>query len=196
MSNKEKVIFTRSYKKEALAVAVIAFASLAAGYTFQGCSTTKPDAVEVPSTDPKREKPSPAILPSGTLCCESVWPGTKALSQNTVTSTSYYPANSRMEGGFNDKIGKPLRTLQSFLNGQAEYVSVAMDKTIAYGTKVCIPELNVHFGKPIKFKVVDTGGAFYGKGKTRIDVCSANYKTSIDPWLNRKLTLVWCGNGG
>jgi hypothetical protein len=191
-------LFIRSYKREALTLLIATTVGVSGAHVFQGCSTPKKIGAENSSLEPddNRKAPSPGVLPSGTLCCESVWPGTKALSQNTVTSTSYYPANSRMEGGFNDKIGKPLRTLQSFLNGQAEYVSVAMDKTIAYGTKVCIPELNVHFGKPIKFKVVDTGGAFYGKGKTRIDVCSANYKTSIDPWLNRKLTLVWCGNGG
>jgi hypothetical protein len=41
------------------------------------------------------------------------------------------------------------------LNGQASYVSVAMDNHagIAYGTPLCIPELNRKYNRVIVFKV-------------------------------------------
>ncbi len=106
-------------------------------------------------------------------------------------ATSYYPDSSQMEGGFKDRIGKKLYTLQSYLNGKAPYVSVAMDsRAFAYGTKLQIPELDKYYGKQIEFRVVDTGGRFKGKGKSRIDICTSNYKSSINPMVNRTLTLV------
>lgn len=70
-------------------------------------------------------------------------------------------------------------------------VSVAMDsKAFPYGTKLRIPELEAKYGKQIDFRVVDTGGAFKGKGTSRIDVCTANRKASLDPTINGPLTLV------
>jgi 3D (Asp-Asp-Asp) domain-containing protein len=96
-----------------------------------------------------------------------------------------------MEGGFLDRKGKPLHTLQDFLSGKAPYVSVAMDsKAFPYGTKLRIPELEKKYGRPIEFRVVDTGGAFKGKGTSRIDICTANRKASLDPTVNGKLTLI------
>ena len=108
-----------------------------------------------------------------------------------ATGTGYYPDNSAMEGGFVDRKGKKLNTLQDFLAGKADYVSVAMDKNenIPYGTKLRIPELEKKYGKPIEFRVVDTGGAFTGKGTSRIDICTANEKASTDPTINGPLTL-------
>ncbi len=41
--------------------------------------------------------------------------------------TGYYPDKSALEGGFTDRVGKPLNTLQDYLSGKAPYVSVAMD---------------------------------------------------------------------
>ena len=111
--------------------------------------------------------------------------------QFTAKGTGYFPDNSPMEGGFKDRMGKPLHTLQDFLAGKAPYVSVAMDsKAFPYGTKLRIPELEKKYGRPIEFRVVDTGGAFKGKGTSRIDICTANRKASLDPTINGKLTLV------
>lgn len=105
--------------------------------------------------------------------------------------TGYYPDSSPLEGGFVDRRDQPLRTLQDFLSGKANYVSVAMDsKAFPYGTKLRIPELEAKYGKQIEFRVVDTGGAFVGKGTSRIDVCTANKKASLDPVINGPLTLV------
>jgi len=111
--------------------------------------------------------------------------------QFTAKGTGYFPDNSPMEGGFKDRKGAPLHTLQDFLSGKSKYVSVAMDsKAFPYGTKLRIPELEKKYGRPIEFRVVDTGGAFKGKGTSRIDICTANRKASLDPTINGKLTLV------
>ena len=105
--------------------------------------------------------------------------------------TGYYPDSSALEGGFVDRQDKPLRTLQDFLAGRSNYVSVAMDsKAFPYGTKLRIPELEAKYGRQIEFRVVDTGGAFVGKGTSRIDICTANKAASLDPTINGHLTLV------
>ena len=92
---------------------------------------------------------------------------------------------------FVDRRDQPLRTLQDFLSGKANYVSVAMDsKAFPYGTKLRIPELEAKYGKQIEFRVVDTGGAFVGKGTSRIDICTANKRASLDSVINGPLTLV------
>ncbi len=105
--------------------------------------------------------------------------------------TGYYPANNAMEGGFNDRRGNRLYTLQDYLAGRAPYVSVAMDKNmkIPYGTKLRIKELEQKYGRPIEFRVVDTGGAFTGRGTGRIDICTANAAASRDATINGPLTL-------
>jgi peptidoglycan hydrolase-like protein with peptidoglycan-binding domain len=112
-------------------------------------------------------------------------------AQYQARGTGYYPANTRLEGGFLDRKGKPLNTLQDYLAGKAPYVSVAMDsKAFPYGTRLRIPELEKKYGRSIDFRVVDTGGAFRNKGTSRIDICTANEKASLDPTINGKLTLV------
>jgi 3D (Asp-Asp-Asp) domain-containing protein len=104
--------------------------------------------------------------------------------------TGYFPAPTKMEGGSLDLKGARLRTLQEFIAGQAEYVSVAMDTSaFKYGTRLRIAEVNAKYGKEVIFRVVDTGGAFKGKGTTRIDICTANQKASVDPTINATLHL-------
>ncbi len=110
--------------------------------------------------------------------------------------TGYYPANSRMEGGFVDKRGKKLRTLQDFLDGKSDYVSIALDKklyrsgAVRYGDRFRIPELEKKYGRPIEFRAVDTGGAFTNKGFSRVDICTKNRRHSLDSTVNGRLTLV------
>ncbi|MEZ0227157.1 MAG: hypothetical protein ACAI25_00910 [Planctomycetota bacterium] len=102
--------------------------------------------------------------------------------------TGYYPANTLMEGGFFDRKGKKLRTLQQYLAGSADYVSVAMDsKAFPYGTKLRIREFEQRYGRTIEFRVVDTGGAFKGTGTSRIDICVANRTASYDATVNGTL---------
>ena len=90
-----------------------------------------------------------------------------------------------------DRLEKPLRTLEEFLSGRSDYVSVAMDKdlNIPYGTKLRIPEIEKRYSRRIEFRVVDTGGAFTGKGYTRIDICTADRRASEDLVINGMLTL-------
>lgn len=104
--------------------------------------------------------------------------------------TGYFPSNSGVEGGFKDRLGAKLNTLQDFLAGKASYVSVAMDsKAFGYGTKLRIEELERKYGKVIEFRVVDTGGAFKGKGTTRMDVCVSGKDASFDPTINGTLSV-------
>ncbi len=106
----------------------------------------------------------------------------------TAKGTGYYPANTRMEGGFKDRRGKPLQTLQDFLAQRSPFVSVAMDlNAFPYGTKLRIREFEAKYGREIEFRVVDTGGAFRGKGTTRIDICTANESASRDATVNGML---------
>ncbi|XP_041377094.1 uncharacterized protein LOC121389504 [Gigantopelta aegis] len=110
-----------------------------------------------------------------------------------ATGTGYYPADDPIEGGFLDMRGHKLHTLQDFLEGHASYVSVAMDNRagIAYGTRICIPEMDAKYNRHIVFEVVDTGSAFYGKGHSRIDICVRNRALSYDDTINGRLTLVF-----
>jgi 3D (Asp-Asp-Asp) domain-containing protein len=104
--------------------------------------------------------------------------------------TGYYPDSSALEGGFVDRIGKPLRTLQDYLAGRAEYVSVAMDtRAFKYGTHLRIAQLEAKYGRAIDFRVVDTGGAFRGKGTSRIDVCVKTYRDTLDATINGMLDI-------
>ena len=111
-------------------------------------------------------------------------------SSFTSHGTGYYPDSSALEGGFVDRAGKPLQTLQKFLAGGAAYVSVAMDSSaFKYGARLRIKELDAKYGRAIIFRVVDTGGAFRGKGRTRIDICTASRKASLDPTINGTLHI-------
>jgi 3D (Asp-Asp-Asp) domain-containing protein len=106
-------------------------------------------------------------------------------------ATSYYPENNRMEGGFVDRIGHRLYTVQDYVYGDAPYVSVAMDvRAFPYGTDIRIPEMERIYNMPILFRVVDTGDAFRGHGFGRIDICTANYRASLDASVNRWVTLI------
>lgn len=116
--------------------------------------------------------------------------GSSSPQSFSAKGTGYYPSNTGVEGGFKDRLGAKLNTLQDFLAGKATYVSVAMDpKAFPYGTKMRIDELDRKFGKTIEFRVVDTGGAFYGKGTSRLDVCTGDKSSSMDPTINGTLTV-------
>ena len=108
----------------------------------------------------------------------------------TSKATGYYPSGSALEGGFVDRKGVKLHTLQQFLAGQAAYVSVAMDSSaFPYGQHLRIQELEAKYGRAIDFRVVDTGGAFRGRGRSRIDICVANRSASVEPSINRTLHI-------
>lgn len=62
-------------------------------------------------------------------------------------------------------------------------------KAFPYGTKLRIHELERKYGRTIEFRVVDTGGAFKGKWTSRIDICTANERASLDSTINGTLTI-------
>lgn len=104
--------------------------------------------------------------------------------------TGYFPDDSEMEGGFSDRSGRPLKTLQDYVAGRADYVSVAMDsQQFGYGTVVRIPDVEEAYGKCILFKVVDTGGRFEGAGSSKIDICNANESDANSHISNGRTTI-------
>lgn len=134
---------------------------------------------------------TPAPRPEPTRPGDGFEPAPSTGQRYAARGTGYYPDSSAMEGGYVDRKGKPLCTLQDFLAGRAPYVSVAMDSTaFPYGTKLRIPELEAKYGRAIEFRVVDTGGAFRGKGTSRIDICTENRRASVDATINGPLTLI------
>ncbi|MEQ8222687.1 MAG: M15 family metallopeptidase [Candidatus Eremiobacterota bacterium] len=114
----------------------------------------------------------------------------------TAKGTGYYPHNSKMEGGYLDKKGNKLTTLQDVLDGKAKSAAIALDKNlyksgqVKYGDSFTIPEMDKKYGRHIDFRAVDTGGAFTGKGFSRVDICTGSKKDSLDPTVNGKLTLI------
>ncbi len=135
--------------------------------------------------------------------------------------TGYYPFENAMEGGFTDRYGDRLYTLQEFLNGKAPYVSVALDyldeMKVYHDRKnpveVCIPGLDQAYrsemnaevlkktGGVIRFRIVDTGKRFKHKKWAKLDVCvggkelprATNEKYARDDRLNRNYAIYRCG---
>ncbi len=108
-------------------------------------------------------------------------PAQERTTHRTVT-TLYTTENTPIEGGPKDRCGRKLNTLDDYMNWRAEEVSVAMDRTaLPYGTLIRIPEIEkrLKVKDPIPFKVVDTGGAFVGKGFTRMDICVGHSQSTI-----------------
>lgn len=109
--------------------------------------------------------------------------------------TGYYPADDPVEGGFVDMKGNDLNTLQDHLNGDADYVSIALDQelydsgAVEYGDKFRIPELEEKYGQEIEFRAVDTGPSFQGKGFGAVDICTATEQDTFDETINGMLTL-------
>lgn len=131
----------------------------------------------------------------------------KILSRETKL-TAYYPDDSALEGGFKDRYGKKLNTLQDFLAGKVPYVSLAMDykgeMSKYMKTFFCIPQLDKSYADEmtpevrkkyqghILFKVVDTGGAFVYKKWKKMDICVKDKKASYDERVNIKTAIYDC----
>lgn len=107
--------------------------------------------------------------------------GAPGMPKLKVHLTHYYPwdvhtdAERKMEGAPVDRKKNPLHTVEDFLAGKSNYVSLAGDYTLwPYGQKVIVP-----WGDhSLTGRVVDTGGHFHGLGKVfrvigaePIDVC-------------------------
>ncbi|XP_060531994.1 uncharacterized protein LOC132705425 isoform X3 [Cylas formicarius] len=114
---------------------------------------------------------------------------------SNVTLTAYYPdyADQDKEYGYQDKRGKKLRTLQDYLDDRADYVTLSMDEKLGvpYGTEVCIPELNRHFGHRVRLEVRDSSYDLYGEGYSRADICVRSEIDSYDESVNKVVTLIF-----
>lgn len=86
-------------------------------------------------------------------------------------TTGYYPDDSPMEGGYFDCLGNKLRTLQQYMNYNAAYVSIAVDKTVIPMKSIVNIDGYTRGGSPVKFWACDVGGAIKNK---HIDICCAN----------------------
>ncbi|XP_078033254.1 uncharacterized protein LOC144468022 [Augochlora pura] len=113
-----------------------------------------------------------------------------------VTMAAYFPDfSSDDESDHLDARMKKLRTLQDFLDGRAEFVTVSMDldSGIPYGTKVCIPELNEKFGHQIPFQVRDSSHYRDGSKKlpdfSHVDICVRTEEDTYDNYVNGIVTL-------
>jgi len=121
-----------------------------------------------------------------------------------ATATGYFVGpykdaeQASMEGGNLDRHEYPLCSLGQFRLGKVPFVSVAMDRTaFPYGTILRIPELEKQFQRAIPFLVVDTGGAFKGRGTTRIDICCQDEHEANQIIGKRPVTLqLWGGQYG
>lgn len=163
---------------------LIAVIAIAARY-LSGCEMPNTVIPPAPSATPSQRPDS---------CCALAWGLKDGPTHRPVKATGYTPENTAMEGGPQDRYGKPLQTLQQFLSGKSQYVSAAMDEKLgAVKRKICSPELNAAFGKALKLYVVDTGQAFTGRGWARIDVANDNQAGAQSPKLNRSdLSLIEC----
>jgi len=106
--------------------------------------------------------------------------------------TGYWPyaaksaAEVKMEGGHNDRKGKPIHTLEQHQADRTAhpYVSVSGDDAIfPYGQRIALDEW-----PGVVFRVVDTGGHFRGRGKIYriegrepLDVAVDSPKTKVIP---------------
>ncbi|KZC07180.1 hypothetical protein WN55_08562, partial [Dufourea novaeangliae] len=115
---------------------------------------------------------------------------------HNVTMAAYYPDfTSDDEFDYLDARLKKLRTLQDFLDGRTEFVTLSMDldSGIPYGTKVCIPELNAKFSRQIPFQVRDR--SHYSDVKTNspdfshVDICVRTEEDTYDNSVNGIITL-------
>ncbi|XP_076180868.1 uncharacterized protein LOC143153477 isoform X2 [Ptiloglossa arizonensis] len=109
---------------------------------------------------------------------------------------AYYPDfSSDNEFDYLDAKTKKLRNLQDFLDGRGEFVTVSMDldSGIPYGTKLCIPELNVKFNRNIPLQARDK--SCYGDVKTRspnfshVDICVRTEQDTYDHSVNGLVTI-------
>ncbi|XP_043270912.1 uncharacterized protein [Venturia canescens] len=109
-----------------------------------------------------------------------------------VLLTAYYPDyESDDESDYLDARGKELCTLQDFIDARTNFVTVGMDllPEIPYGTELCSPELNAHFGMRIPMQVRDHGPNLRGKGFSRLDICVRSEGDSYDIAVNREISV-------
>lgn len=142
----------------------------------------------------------PPIMPSpptSTPAAASAAIASQKLPTFDARVTGYWPfqaglsaAERKMEGAPVDRKGAPLHTIEDFLAGKSDHVSVSGDYTVfPYGQKILIPWGNT----TLTGRVTDTGSHFHGilkvfriPGREPLDLCVASSQTPI---LNRTPTV-------
>lgn len=104
-------------------------------------------------------------------------------------ATTYVPGGGGIEGGVNDVSGNhKVHTLEEYLNGQyansadGNYATLASDinrsgSVFQYGDTAYVPALEAKVGKPVTFRITDTGAAslFHdNNGYQHIDVAASD----------------------
>jgi hypothetical protein len=126
---------------------------------------TPPSAPALPGA-PARGLPTLAVHTTG------YWPYQEGLS----------PTERKMEGGTNDRKRRPIYTLEMFQAGKAPYVSVAGDYTLWPDGQ----RISISAWPGVIFRVVDTGGHFFGLqkryrvvGEEPLDIAVQSSKTFV-----------------
>ncbi|XP_066995582.2 uncharacterized protein [Anabrus simplex] len=111
------------------------------------------------------------------------------------TLSAYYPDYNEVidEDSYLDLRGMKVSTFQELLDDRSQFATVALDKSVGlkYGTPVCVPELEVHYGRPLSLEVRDSGSNLDGKGFSQMDICVRSEADSYDHIVNRPATLVF-----
>ena len=177
------------FKKSGVAPALMiggGLAALGAALFAAKKGTDTVEAVEraVQGTDPPATQAPPAPGTGGVIKARltGYWPFQANLSDAART----------MEGGHNDRKGKPLITLEQHLANPSKYPYVAVsgdDKIWPYGQR-----LSIDAWPNAVFRVVDTGGNFRGAGKVYrimgyepLDICVNTSKTAVPNTANVKI---------
>jgi peptidoglycan hydrolase-like protein with peptidoglycan-binding domain len=80
----------------------------------------------------------------------------------------------RMEGPPQDRFEQTICTLERHLAGSCPYVSVAIDRrlNVPNGTPLLIPEISDLVGRPVDFRIVDTGSPKHFRGAKHVDIAT------------------------
>jgi hypothetical protein len=80
----------------------------------------------------------------------------------------------KLEGPPIDRHDQTVCTLERYLAGSCPYVSVAIDPRLGVpnGTPLLIPEISNLAGRPVHFRIVDTGSKKRFKGTGHVDVAT------------------------
>lgn len=78
------------------------------------------------------------------------------------------------------------RPLQDFLANRSDFVTVAMDTglRLPYGTRLCVPPLNRHYGRLVPLQVRDTDADLDGQRFGQVDVCVISEADSYQATVN------------
>ncbi|KAG7211019.1 hypothetical protein KM043_016381 [Ampulex compressa] len=113
---------------------------------------------------------------------------------HNVSLSAYYPkTESENEADYLDARQKKIRTLQDFLDGRADFVTASMDMSgIAYGTKICIHELNHQYRRQVPLQVRDSSPSSNQSRHpdfSHVEIAVRTEEDTYDKSVNKDVTL-------